>query len=322
MAELEQCTAEQVVDSAEAVVIAGKPCTTAEIAAFVNHPGATVERAVAVATKLGLLTSDGATYSAVDPYRNYFAEASESHRIDVLRFALEGFPPYRFFKHRLGFHTDALRAAREAKLHFGFTNHESEIRETLLSLGQFSGSLSYSPQTGYVLSRSEGADEFLAAADAMSLVGASVEDFLRERLGLDSYNYIQDEQDDIITHLRAALARVVADEVDEGTVRLIANACENFLVKLANETAPAVDLAGANGIISKADRLKASGVIAQKHMGYMTFLGQLRNAADHGIDPDIDLDWSVSPESARLGAFVLISMIRSVVALSLGRAEL
>jgi hypothetical protein len=321
MPELGQCTAEQVVDSVEAVVIAGKPCTSNEIATFVNHPPPTVDRAASVAEKLGLLAFDGATYSAVPPYQNYFAEASESHRIDVLRFALEGFAPYIFFKQRLAFHNDALRAARETRMRFGFTNHESEIRETLLSLGQFSGSLTYTPQTGYVLAKSDAADEFLAAADAISIVGATIDDFLRDRLGVDAFSLIQDEQDDIITHLRAALAKVVADELDEGAIVLIANSCENFLQKLADEANPAVDLTGATGIISKADRVRAASLISQKHMGYMTFLGQLRNAANHGVDPEVNLDWTVTPEAIRLGAFALIAAIKSVVALSMGRAE-
>src|SRR5688572_12807725 len=108
MAEIEQCTAEQVVDSVEAVTLSGKPCTAAEIADFVDQPLATVERATAVATKLGLLAVDGNHFTPAPPYGRYLAEASESHRIDVLRFALEAFPPYRFFKQRLAFHSDAL----------------------------------------------------------------------------------------------------------------------------------------------------------------------------------------------------------------------
>ncbi len=321
MADLEKCTAEQVVDSVEAVVLATRPCSAADVAAFVNHPTPTVENALSVAVKLGLLTTDGASYSPAPVYESYFAEASESRRIDVLRFALEGFAPYRYFKQRLGFHNEPLRAARETKLRFEFTTHESEVNETLVSLGQFSGSLTYTPQTGYVLATSGVADEFLAAADALSTAGASIDEFLRERLGPDAYTYIQDEQDDIITHLRGALAKVVADELDEAAVVQISNACENFLVKLANDANPAVDLTGAAGIISKADRLKTGGAIAQKQMGYLTLLGQLRNASDHGIDPDVNMDWDVTPEAIRLGTFALIGTIKSVVALSLGRAE-
>lgn len=321
MAELEQCTAEQVVDSVEAVVLANRALSAADVASFVGHPAPTVDNALAVGVKLGLLTTNGATFAPAPSYEGYFAEASEPHRIDVLRFALEGFAPYRFFKQRLGFHGEPLRAARETKLRFGFNNHEGEIRETLVSLGQFSGSLSYTPQTGYVLAVSGVADEFLAAADAISTAGASVDAFLRDRLGASAYAFIQDEQDDIITHLRGALGKVIADELDEAAVVQLANACENFLVKLANESNPAVDLTGATGIISKADRLRAARVIAQKQMGYMTLLGQLRNAADHGIDAEVNMDWAVTPEAVRLGALALLGAIKSVVALSDGRAE-
>ena len=102
---------------------------------------------------------------------------------------------------------------------------------------------------------------------------------------------------------------------------MLANACENFLVKLANEANPAVDLEGATGVISKADRLRAANVIAQKQMGFMTFIGQLRNAADHGIDDEVNLDWAITPDSVRLGGFVLLGGIKSVVALTEGRAE-
>jgi hypothetical protein len=321
MAELEQCTAEQVVDAVEAVVLATRPCLASDVSDFVNHPGPAVENALSVAVSLGLLSRDGDSYSPTPAYESYFAEASESHRIDVLRFALEGFAPYRFFKQRLGFHNDPLRAARETKLRFEFTNHEGEIRETLVSLGQFSGSLTYTTQTGYELATSGVADEFLAAADTVSASGASIDAFLRESLGVDAYTYIQDEQDDIITHLRGALGKVVVDELEQAAVVQISNACENFLVKLADEATPAVDLTGATGIISKGERLKAAGVIAQKHMGYVTLLGQLRNAGDHGIDSDVNLDWEVTPAAVRLGALTVIAMIKSVVALSLGRAE-
>ena len=179
MAEIEQCTAEQVVDLVEAVTLAGKPLTAAEIAEFVDQPLGTVERAAAVAIKLGLLASNEDGYAPAAPYGQYLAEASESHRIDVLRFALEAFRPYRFFKQRLAFHADAMQAARETKLRFGYTNHETEIRETLLSLGQFSGSLSYSRESGYSVMRSDTFDEFLVVADAVSVIGASIEDFIR-----------------------------------------------------------------------------------------------------------------------------------------------
>jgi hypothetical protein len=321
MADLAQCTAEQVVDAVEAVTLAGNPRTAAEIKAYVNHPDTAVDNALAVAVQLGLLEKDGGKFKAAHPYEHYFSEATESHRIDVLRFALEAFPPYRHFKQRLGFHSDTLRAARETKLRFGYGNHEAEIRETLLSLGQFSGSLTYSTGTGYAVSRSGTVDEFLAVAETISAEGASVDDLLREKLGASAYEYIQNEQDDIINHLRGALQKVLAGELDEGVVIRVGNACENFLVKVAADHNPPINLTGKTGIIQKANALKAGGAIAAKHLGYTDFIGHLRNAAEHGIDPDVNADWSITPAAIRLGVESLLAAIKSVVALQEGRAE-
>lgn len=304
----------------EAVTLAGQASSTGEISKYVSHPDASVGRALAVAVKLGLLKAEGTKFSPAHPYDHYFAEASESHRIDVLRFALEAFSPYRFFKQRLAFHADPLKAARETKLRFGYGNHEGEIRETLVSLGQFAGSLTYATDTGYTVTTSGTVDEFLAAADAISIDRAAIEDFIRERLGLAAYAYIQDEQHDIITHLRSALTKVAADELGESVVIHVANGCENFLVKLAADQDPPVDIAGKTGIIQKANALKASKAVATKHLGYMDFLGHLRNAADHGVDPDVSADWGISPEATRLGVFMLLSAIKSIVALRDGDA--
>jgi hypothetical protein len=57
-------------------------------------------------------------------------------------------------------------------------------------------------------------------------------------------------------------------------------------------------------------------------MGYMNFLGHLRNAAEHGIDTEINAEWDVSTEGARLSVFMVLAAIKSVVALQHGRAEL
>jgi hypothetical protein len=101
----------------------------------------------------------------------------------------------------------------------------------------------------------------------------------------------------------------------------VANACENFLVKLAADQSPPVDLSTKTGIIQKAMALKASGALAGKHMGYLDYLGHLRNAADHGIDPDVNADWDVTPEAAKLGVFILLAAIKSAIALKGGQAE-
>jgi hypothetical protein len=322
MPDLEQCTAEQVVDVVEAVTLAGVPASAAQVAAHVSLPESSVKQALVVAEMLGLVERSGSQYTPASPYDHYFAEASEPRRIDVLRFALEAFGPYRFFKQRLAFHSDPQRAAKETKLRFKYGNHEGQIRETLVSLGQFAGSLTYSKDEGYQVARSEAVDEYLAVADIISADAASIDDYLRTRLGDAAYAYVQDEADDIITHLRAATAKVVADELDEGVVMEVANACENLLMKLAGEQDPPISLVGKTGVIQKAIALKNADVIATKHLGYFTLIGHVRNAAEHGIDPEVNLEWDISPEASRLSLYAMLGAIFSVVAFRNGEAVL
>lgn len=312
MAELPRCTAEQVIEVAEAVAISNASVTPQAVADFLNHPRETVERALSVADSLGLVAASGTSYSASVPYGYFLSEATETRRIQVLRFALEGFEPYRFFKQRIALHNDPLRAARETKHRSGYANHEGEIRETLVSLGQFSGSLVYSIETGYVVASSYETQAFLAVAEEIGLSGASTDDFLRQRLGDDVYAYIQDEAEGIISNLRSLLEKLAEGEIKRTTVVHIGNACENFLIKVAREATPAVGLSGATGVTSKAKRLRDKGVIAEKHMGYFRLLGHLRNAADHGEDSEINMEWVISPEAVSVGAWTLLAAIRSV----------
>ncbi len=57
-------------------------------------------------------------------------------------------------------------------------------------------------------------------------------------------------------------------------------------------------------------------------MGYMRFLGHMRNAADHGEDVDLNTEWAMAPEAVQLGALLLLAAIKSVGTFVLvGRAE-
>jgi hypothetical protein len=108
----------------------------------------------------------------------------------------------------------------------------------------------------------------------------------------------------------------MAAETNPEIIVFVGNACENFLVKVAADQNPAISLAGATGIITKADKLRAGKAIAAKHLGFFQYIGNIRNAADHGIDTDINAQWSLSPDTVRQSVLVCLACIRSVVGLS------
>ncbi len=120
---------------------------------------------------------------------------------------------------------------------------------------------------------------------------------MREALVDEAYAYVHDEEAGIDTNLRSAVKKLVPGQRDRSAVVHIGNAAENFLIKIADASTPAVSLSGATGVTSKAQRIADQHVIADKQMGYFRFLGHLRNAADHGQDPDVNMEWEISPEA-------------------------
>ncbi len=72
-----------------------------------------------------------------------------------------------------------------------------------------------------------------------------------------------------------------------------------------------ISLNGRNGIIQKRDALSA--YLSKKHRGMIDFVGQVRNAADHGADPEEgNQTWSVSRETAMLFPAVVAILIKDL----------
>lgn len=88
-----------------------------------------------------------------------------------------------------------------------------------------------------------------------------------------------------------------------------ANAFESFLADFA--VRKGVSLSGRNGILQKRDALSAH--ISKKHRGMIEFVGQVRNAADHGADPDENNQvWTISNETARIYPCIIAALIKAI----------
>ncbi len=88
------------------------------------------------------------------------------------------------------------------------------------------------------------------------------------------------------------------------------NAFESFLQQIADKHN--ISLSGKNGIAQKSDALSA--IISKKHRGMIQYVSQVRNAADHGVDPDENGDvWEVSDATAQLYPVIVASIIKDIV---------
>jgi hypothetical protein len=112
----------------------------------------------------------------------------------------------------------------------------------------------------------------------------------------------------VIVPLSQALLKAKREQSSDA-VKDAAVAFESFLARLASKMG--VSLSGADGIIQKLDKFRTGNHLPKKIVEAGRYLGQIRNAADHGvdIDPDIQAVWRIQYWSGLLYVYITCQMI-------------
>src|SRR5262249_42877948 len=131
---------------------------------------------------------------------------------------------------------------------------------------------------------------------------ASAEALIRKQLGDSACQLIS--RDEVIVPLRNALLRANGND-PRGAVVEAGNAIESYLVGLAGRTG--IGIAGANGINAKLDRLHQANWLPTKLVYVGKYLGHVRNAADHGVDVEINAMWTIRRATGLEYVFVACS---------------
>lgn len=134
------------------------------------------------------------------------------------------------------------------------------------------------------------------------------ENSLRTYWGENLYTFVNTSN--VFAPLVEALQKTHSGTMDvRSIVVCAANAFESFLADFAIRKG--VSLSGRNGILQKRDALSAH--ISKKHRGMIEFVGQVRNAADHGADPDENNQvWTISNETARIYPCIIAALIKAI----------
>ena len=134
------------------------------------------------------------------------------------------------------------------------------------------------------------------------------ENSLRTYWGENLYTFVNTSN--VFAPLVEALQKTHSGTMDvRSIVVCAANAFESFLADFA--VRKGVSLSGRNGILQKRDALSAH--ISKKHRGMIEFVGQVRNAADHGADPDENNQvWTISNETARIYPCIIAALIKAI----------
>jgi hypothetical protein len=193
---------------------------------------------------------------------------------------------------------------------FNLDTDQEEVRHILADLGTYCGSIT--PQAGGRYEVPAGSGIPLAYVAGLGELPAREQDLRNCLLRLGGEDFLDFlDTHDVTTALAAAFARAGDESTAPESVGYVGNAFENFLAGLAATKTPPVDLAMCQGLISKAERLKSEACIATKHLGYASYLGHLRNAADHGSDPETGKQWVITSRSAAEACQVAVSAMLS-----------
>lgn len=304
----QQATAEQIAAVVSAVV-AKQNCQEDFVEKFTELPEAQVKKALDLAVDLRLLTVRAARkYSIDSPIALFMAFPNVDQKAAVLRIALESYEPFLVFRQQLSATGSAGEAAKQTKAILELDLHHEEVKDTLLSLGTFAKALRSEGGGRFSSSDSPLENTLAALADACK-DQTSAEAQIRVELGGDACTVVS--YDEVIKPLATALIQATGKDAREAVLNA-GNAVESFLVGLASRTG--ADITRASGINSKLDRLKQHKVLPTKiqNMGY--YLGHIRNAADHGIDPDVGAAWEIRENTGLQFVYIAASFIAVAIA--------
>lgn len=301
-------TAEQLLAVVEAVVVHNKSPDAEFIAEFKDLTPNQTEAALGLALDMKLLGERSGKYRSVSPLGGFLDTFDQARKASVLRILLESYEPFTIFRQRLLATDNADQAAQETKTLLDLDAHRQEIKETLVSLGTYCLALK-SEAGGTYRPDPEGLENSLQDIADQCGELAAAEARIRDQLGPSACNAVV--RDDVIVPLARAINRA-RDGDGVGAIVDAANAVESFLDTLA--AARQVNVAGANGINARLDCFQnPPRELPRKLNGMGRYLGQIRNAADHGTgDPDVnEANWQITDATGLEYVFVACSFIKA-----------
>jgi hypothetical protein len=308
MAFASQTTADLVMGAVEALVVKGDPAALDFIAEFLDTTPANATAALDMAVELGLIVQNGNTFSVLSPLCRFTAIPEQ--KAAVLRILLECYRPFTVFRERLLATADLDRAARATKTVCNLAAHREGVKETLISLAAYSRALVAEGGGNYQL-------EAASLVNALQVIASAAKDMavaegrIRDQLGPAATIVLEPHRNTIIVPLANALIRA-NNRDSSGAVQSAGNAVESHIAELA--TRMGVNLAGANGIIEKLNKFSNPRRLPRKLIHLGGYLGAIRNAADHGPDPDLNnASWRIRVATGVEYVFVACSFIAATI---------
>lgn len=301
-------TAELVIEAVEAVYVFGQEANSQYVAAFTDQPTNQAEDALEMATDLKLLThgpSNG--YLPDSPLCRYTVSPHVEQKAAIVRIILDSYQPFLTFKERLIATNNPAIAAEQTKAILDINAHRTDIKDTMISLGSYGQLLITEGGGSYRLNEPDPLDPLKSIAQACNDTDGA-ERTIRNHLGSKASFAVS--SDEVIQPLADGLWKAKGGD-SSGAIQQAGNAVESFLDQLGKQVG--ANLVKANGLNAKATRISQNGSLPSKLLNISKYLGHIRNAADHGIDSDIGMSWTITNNVGLEYVFVACSFIASAV---------
>ena len=300
-----QTTAEHVLSVADAVVLKNGTASKDFISEFTGLKDNFLDNALAMADEIGLILIDGMAYKTNNPISKHLSFCNKRTKPDILSIFLDEYPPFKFFIKKLSLEEVPSEAARQTCALMNITTDNNILLNTFISLGSYCRLIIQ--QGGGLLTVNKN-DIAVAFEDLFKIIveNNTAHNYLQKRMGIAVYSSLDTVE--IIDPLVRAVIKLNQDGVlSKDVIRDAATAVESYLTKLIDSlvTNPRT----ATGIIQKSQLLKSEGIIKKKHAGIIEYLGQIRNASDHGTDNEINQTWRISVKTSLAYVNVAIDII-------------
>jgi len=302
--------AEDIVAVVDAILAKRTECTEDFISEFADISPMQTSNALHMAMQLGLADKDNNTgFYTSNSFlaRLLVSSRNDNHKAAIMRLILEQYEPYIAFKSRFSFSNSIDLACKQVKSLYSMSCGYKDIRNTIISIATYSRAMINDGASSYKLNQDD--ISYIEILELALRFKANDDNALRAQLGDKVCNYISTEN--VFNPLSDAYSKIQNTDSDPKAIILYAaNAFESFLQQIANSHK--ISLVGKNGIAQKSDAL--SSVISKKHRGMIQYICQIRNAVEHGADPDEGGKvWNISNESALMYPIIVASIIKSIV---------
>ena len=308
-------TAEDIVGVVDAILAIPGNCTKDYISDFADISSVQTDNALLMAKEFNLVKSrqDGTYYSDSYLARLIVSSRNDTHKAAIMRLILEQYEPFVMFKVRHGFTGSMDVAAKQIRSMYSMTSTYKDIRNTIINIGTYSRSLINDGASSYKFNQDD--VNYIEILELALKFKSNDDNALVNQLGEEAYSYVN--KDKVFNPLSEAYSKIQNIDSDKNSIILYAgNAFESFLQQIADENQ--ISLQRKHGISAKTDAL--SNVLSKKHRGMIKYIIQIRNAADHGADPDENGKvWSISDDTAQFLPLIVTNLIKDIVSYKNGK---